>query len=49
MPKTMERGLRKGARKRGLKPGSKAWNRYVHGSKAMRTWRRKQARRRRKR
>lgn len=32
MPKKMEDALKREAKKKGLKPGSKAWNRYVYGT-----------------
>ena len=36
MPKKMHRALVKSARKRGMKPGSKKFNRYVFGTMAKR-------------
>lgn len=32
MPVAMERALRKSAKRKGFKPGSDRWNRYVYGT-----------------
>lgn len=34
MPAKMERNLKRGARRRGLKPGSKRYGAYVYGTMA---------------
>jgi hypothetical protein len=44
MPIAMERALKKAARKKGLKPGSDRWNRFVYGTIAK--WKKKHGKKR---